>query len=303
MVTDLRELYLNKSPYLFLGVSGDPLKTPYSIVGVPFDTTSSFRSGSRFAPIHIRLISQSLETYSLRADVDVEDFPPHDEGDIIVSPGEISWTFRAVEEVSGELFNDGRRPAFIGGDHIVSVPIVTGLVKTLGRDTCLIIFDAHLDLRDSYLGNKFSHACVMKRLCEVVDPRSIVIVGVRAFSKNELNDARKMKVKYYTTLNVRRLGVRGVAKAIEDIASSFSRIYISIDTDVFDPAYAPGVQTPEPDGLSPSEVLDILYKIVDSRVVGFDVVEVCPPYDVNDATSALAAKTILELLSYIHVRH
>ena len=302
-MTDLRELYLNKSPYLFLGISGDPSRVSYSIVGVPFDSTSSFRSGSRFAPVHIRLVSQSLETYSMRADVDVEDFPPHDEGDIIVSPGDISWTFRAIEEVSGDLFSSGRKPAFIGGDHIISVPIITGVVKTLGRDVCLILFDAHLDLRDSFLGNKFSHACVAKRLCEVIDPKSIVIVGVRAFSKSEISNARRLKLKYYTTLDVRRLGVRGTAKVIEDFSSAFSKIYISVDTDVFDPAYAPGVQTPEPDGLTPSEVFDILYKIVNSRVIGFDVVEVCPPHDVNDITSALAAKTILELLSYMHISH
>ncbi|MCD6428983.1 MAG: agmatinase [Desulfurococcales archaeon] len=297
----MKELYLNRSPYVFLGVSGDPSKVPYSIVGVPFDSTSSFRSGSRFAPLHIRLISQSLETYSLRADVDVEDFPPYDEGDVIVSPGDASWTFRAIEEVSGELFSSDRRPIFIGGDHIVSVPIITGAVKALGKDLCVILLDAHLDFRDSYLGNKFSHACVTRRLSEVLDPKSILVVGARAFSKSELYDARRLKLKYYTTLDVRRLGVRGTAKAINDFTSSFSRIYISVDLDIFDPAYAPGVQTPEPDGLSPGEIFDILYKVVDSKVVGLDIVEVCPPHDVNDITSALAAKTVLEVISYMHI--
>ena len=297
----MKELYLNKSPYVFLGVSGDPSKVPYSIVGVPFDSTSSFRSGSRFAPLHIRLMSQSLETYSLRADGDVEDFPPHDEGDVIVSPGDISWTFRAIEGVSEELFSSGRKPVLIGGDHIISVPITTGMVKALGKDLCVILLDAHLDLRDSYLGNKFSHACVTRRLCEVLDPRSILVIGARAFSKSELNVARKLKLKYYTTLDVRRLGVRGTAKAINDFTSSFSRVYISVDFDVFDPAYAPGVQTPEPDGLSPGEVFDILFKVINSKVIGLDIVEVCPPYDVNDITAALAAKTVLEVISLMHI--
>ena len=298
----LSELYLIRRPYAFLGINGDPSRSPVSVVGVPFDSTNSFRSGSRFAPSRIRLVSQSLETYSFRCGVDLELQPPYDEGDIAVSHGDTVTTLRNVAVVSSDLLGKGRIPVFIGGDHIITYGVIDGVTQHLGHAPCVIVFDAHLDLRPEYLGYRWSHACTTRRLIEIVGSSNVLVIGVRAASKNEVEDTRKLGVKYITSFDLTRKSMREVTNKVKDLTHHCTEIYFSIDMDVMDPAYAPGVATPEPEGITPTQLLDILWRLVDERIVGADVVEVNPLVDTSDITSFLAAKVLMELVSFMQAK-
>ncbi len=298
----LSELYLVRRPYAFLGINGDSSQSSVSIVGVPFDSTNSFRSGSRFAPSRIRLVSQSLETYSFRCGVDLELQPPHDEGDVAVSHGDTVATLKNVAVVTSDMLGRGRIPVFIGGDHIITCGVIDGATQHLGHAPCVVVFDAHLDLRPEYLGYRWSHACTTRRLTEVVGSNNIVIIGVRAASKSEVEDARKLGVKYVTSFDIMRKSIREITNKVKDLTSHCPKIYFSIDMDVIDPAYAPGVATPEPEGITPTQLLDVLWRLTDERTLGADVVEVNPLVDTSDITSFLAAKTLIELISFIQAR-
>jgi len=295
----LRKVYLSPHTLTFLGTQGDPGRTLFSVIGVPLDSTSSFRSGTRFAPYSIRLMSQSLETMSLRTGIDVEDYAPYDEGNVSISHGNVDLSLRYVEAVCEDLVREGRLPILLGGEHTISVGSIRGIFKALGSDTCYLVLDAHADYRSEYLGFKLSHACTTRRVRELLGPSNVFIIGLRALSKDELRSLKVDGVRYVTSIDVLRLGAREVARRVNDFKSTCSRLYVSIDMDVFDPAYAPGVTTPEPEGLSPTLVFGVLSRVLDKSVVGIDVVEVSPPYDVGMITSALAAKVVLESIAYI----
>ncbi len=298
----LSELYLVRRPYAFLGINGDPTRSPVSVVGIPFDSTSSFRSGSRFAPSRIRLVSQSLETYSFRCGVDLELQPPYDEGDIAVSHGDAVTTLKNVAVVTSDLLGKGRIPIFIGGDHIITYGVIDGATQHLGHAPCIIVFDAHLDLRPEYLGYRWSHACTTRRLVEIVGGNNVLVIGARAASKNEIEDARKLGIRYLTSFDLMHKSIREVANKVKDITSHCTEVYFSIDLDVIDPAYAPGVATPEPEGITPTQLLDILWRLTDERTIGADIVEVNPLVDTSDITSFLAAKVFIELISFIQAK-
>lgn len=285
----LHELYLVKNPYVFTGISADVHKTPFTVIGIPLDSSSSFRGGSRFAPAKIRQVSASLELYCLSVDIDLEKVLVHDAGDIAIVHGNIETSLRRVELVIGELAKH-RKLLVIGGEHIITY----GAIKGIGRDTKIIVLDAHADMRYEYLGYKLSHACTIRRIIETVGVENVMLVGPRAFSSEELEFIRKSGVKLITTYAIRSLGIREVVRRIDDFLENAKNVYVSIDMDVFDPAYAPGVQTPEPDGLAPWQVFTLLTRILDERVTILDIVEVTPPYDPSDITSFLAAKLLIE---------
>jgi len=282
-----------------MGVQGDPEKTPFSIYGVPFDSTNSFRGGSRFAPLHIRMASQSLEAYSFRASFDLEGNPPFDEGDIFVVHGSAEATLRNVSLVAEEGFRT-RKPIFIGGDHIITHGIIEGAIKA-GSRPCLLIFDAHLDFRNDYLGYRLSHACTARRVSERVGAENIIVAGVRAADHSEIKEAKQLGLKYITMLEIMRGTQRDFMRRLRKMLEGCRQVYLSIDMDVIDPAYAPGVATPEPEGLTPTQLLNTLYNIVDERFIGADIVEVNPLGDLSDITSFLAARIIMEIISYLHV--
>ncbi len=294
----MKELYLIQTPYIFLGIQGNPRKTPFSIVGVPFDSTNSFRAGSRFAPLSIRVASQSLETYSFRSGVDLEINPPFDEGDVAVTHGSAEATLRNIAAVSEELARVGRVPAVIGGDHTITYGVIEGLVRA-GIKPCLLVFDAHLDFRPEYQGYKWSHACVLRRVSELVGARNLHVVGVRAVSADEVKDAKALGLNYLSMLTILKSTLRSASSRIKKGLENCTHIYISVDMDALDPAYAPGVATPEPEGMTPTQLLNMLHSIIDERIVGFDVVEVDPQVDTSSITSFLAARVMLEIMSYV----
>lgn len=296
----MKELYVVRTPYIFNGVISRHEKNLFAVVGVPLDSTSSFRGGCRFAPYNIRLASQTLELLSLRTLVNIEEVPIEDIGDVAIPHGDVVRSLNIIENVISEVISDGLRPVVIGGEHILSLGVIRGIVKALGSDVCFLCFDAHSDFRYEYLGVRYSHACTTRRIYEILGSQRIYLTGVRAISNEEYKDIKNSNIKYITSHQIRSLGFREVSRNIIKSLDQCRKLYISIDLDVVDPAYAPGVTTPEPEGITPTELLDILQALIDERVIGFDLVEVTPSYDSSMITSILAAKVINEVIGMIY---
>ncbi len=298
----LASLYLTRAPLYFGGEDVEPSKAEAIVVGVPFDFTSTYRPGSRFAPRAIREAAANIEFYSLRAgvDLDAESIYLSDLGDIAVS-SKVDETLKRIETVVSELAStwSDKLLVILGGEHSISLGVTRGLLKALNTQPCLVVFDAHLDLRSEYMGERYSHASVMRRISELIGDR-IAYIGVRALTREEVEYAKNMGLPMITSRDIRLLGVSESARRIASWLRSrgCSEAYVSIDVDVLDPAYAPGVGNPEPEGIEPWTMLDILYKIFTlygkpPRVV--DIVEVSPPHDCGNVTSVVAAKIVVEV--------
>jgi agmatinase len=254
----------------------------FVVLGVPFDATSSFRSGSRFAPNRIREASYNFESYLMEHDIDLTDIPFHDAGNLD-EYGNVDEMIKNVEEKIKKILP--KFPILIGGEHSLTI----GAVKPF-RDVSVVFIDAHLDFRDEYLGIKNSHACVSRRVSEIVGIENVFSIGIRSFSREEKNDAEKMGLKYFSSSDVKEKGVESVIKNLD----LKKKVYLSLDMDGIDPSFAPGVGNPEPFGLTPADVVKCI-KILSGRLIGFDIVEVCSPYD-NGNTSLLGARIIRDLI-------
>jgi agmatinase len=290
-------VYIAESPESFGGYKAPRERTPYSLIGFPYDSTSSFRTGQRFGPSSIRMASRYIEFNSLRAGLDVDEIGGiADEGDVSVVYGDPKETVRRVEEIYSELIlEENRFPILVGGEHLGSLGALSAYRKS---NPCIIWVDAHLDLRKDYLGCKYSHASVIRRLNEKYGGRiRVFYLGVRGFSEEEYEYAVNKEYTIVTSLEALRLGENMVTLKLKNFLADCEHYYISIDMDAFDPSFAPGVGNPEPEGLYPTLVLDILWNIVDNRLLGFDVMETSPIYDPSGITSILASKLIVELVA------
>ncbi|BEP18195.1 agmatinase [Pyrofollis japonicus] len=302
----LADLYLTRGSMVFGGVEAKPEDSIALIVGIPYDATSSFRPGSRFAPQAIRNAATNIEFYSLRAMIDVDDYRIGDLGDIYL-PLNPRDALRRIEDVAYELaeqYSGDKLLVFLGGEHTITIATF-GAIKRKYSDTCFLVFDAHFDLRNQYMEDPFSHACVLRRIVEKYGSDKVFVVGVRAFTREEIEYANSAGIRYLTSHSIRLLGLR---EAIDRIkrwlrTAECSTVYVSIDMDVFDPAYAPGVGNPEPEGLEPWQVFDILFKSIkesNAKIIAADIVEVSPPHDCSGITSILAARTAVELIA-LHI--
>ncbi|MEO2069203.1 MAG: agmatinase [Desulfurobacteriaceae bacterium] len=254
-----------------------------SIFGIPYDSTTCFRAGTRFGPSGVRNFSENLETYSPALKRDLEDLDFVDLGDIEISVSPEKM-IKEVEEFLTE--KKVGTPVMIGGDHSVSYPVIKYLTEKYGKLT-VVQFDAHADLRDEYTGTKFSHACVMKRALEL--GCDLIQVGIRSGTKEEFELMEDSKsIIYLPTPD-------NLPKVLEEVETP---VYITIDIDFFDPSFAPGTGTPEHCGFSPVEFFETIYKLPPVNIVGFDVVEISPPYDPSGITQALGAKIIRELMLF-----
>ncbi len=247
----------------------------YVIFGIPYDATQSFKPGSRFAPAAIREASWNLESYSTYFDFDLDSAKVCDAGNVNCN-GNFEDIIRNVKS----FMKFRGFPIALGGEHTISFAVTRNL-----KDCCYVVFDAHFDLRNEFDGTKFSHACTTRRVLE--DGKRAVILGVRSGTKGEIEFASKAGVKWLYSWEY---DVDRALKLVKD----FDRIYLSLDMDVFDPSFAPGVSTPEPFGIAPIDLLKFVSAIAD-RLVGFDVVEVVP--DSNKITQTLAAKLVLEVIA------
>lgn len=280
-------------PCVFSGKSTPYKDAVYVVIGVPYDRTSTYRSGSRFAPSAIREASANIETFSMRAAVDVEDLKICDAGDMNVTddPAE---TIERIRLLVHQVAADGKIPVILGGEHTVSLGGVRALV---GTD--VVSFDAHMDLRDEYNGDLLSHASVMRRISEHVGLDRIVQIGTRAVCKEELEFSKR--ISYISAIDLHRNTVERSLDVLRKILDGRQDLYVTVDMDVLDPAYAPAVGNPEPDGLSPNILLSLLQEVCKKNVMAIDLAEVTPHYD-SGATAVQAAKVLFESLCYIETR-
>jgi agmatinase len=260
----------------------------YVVAGIPFDSSESYRSGSREAPQAIREASREIEDYDMLEDFDLLELAIADIGDIEVSFGSNQETRKRVVETVRFILDNNAVPVLLGGEHTVSA----FAIEAFPKDTLFLSFDAHLDFREDYLNNRYSHACVLRRAAEHVGYENVVAVGVRSACKEELEDAKRLEVSFIPfdeCYDLEALETR-LKKAVEG-----RNIYLSIDMDVFDPKDARGVANPEPPGFFFFDFLKILDFIKGATLVGLDVTEVVPRYDAY--TPVLAAKLIFKVLA------
>ncbi len=264
----------------------------YVIFGVPFDGTSSFRSGSRWAPDAMRQASENFETYNHHFDIDYQDLLIHDAGNL-EHYTTVDDTLQELSFAVEPIVADGKIPIMLGGEHSLTLPCVKACAKYSDEDIAFVVLDAHFDLREEYSGVTYSHACVSRHILNEVTDKYVTI-GVRSGPREEWTYARENGIKYYTPDDVREKGIKEVLSEIIDYLGS-SKIYLSLDMDALDPAYAPGLGTPEPFGLSDIEVRDVIHSLA-PRSIGFDIVEIAPEYD-SGQTALLGTKMLREFIA------
>jgi agmatinase len=284
-----RELFVSPSP-TFSGYQRIFGESDYVVLGVPFDATSTYRTGARFAPLAIREASLNIETHSFRSGIDLEDLGIHDLGDLHIL-GETERTLKRLEKVARELLSTRKLPVFIGGEHTITL----GVVRAIGRNAAILNLDAHLDLRNEYMGVETSHTTFMRRIHEQVHPVQIIEIGTRAVCREEREYAQKPDIHFVTIQQIYHDGIERICKDIQELLADIEKIYLTIDMDVLDPAFAPGVQNPEADGLTMNALLNLVNRLCDRRVVALDLVEVAPNYD-NGTTAIQAARILFEAL-------
>jgi agmatinase len=286
------ELYTSQ-PNVFGGKQKPYDEAHYVIFGVPFDATSSYRTGARFMPNAVRQASLNIETYSFRSGQDLEDVPIHDAGDLDVSL-DAKQTVEMCSLVTADVLAAGKVPVAVGGEHTVTLGILKGYGEK-AKQTAVVSFDAHLDLRKEFLGLKLSHTTFMRLVSEQVKPAKIIEVGTRSVCQEELNYAKKANINFITTQDIKAEGAKQTTKKLTEMLAPYRNVYLSVDMDVLDPAFAPAAQNPEADGITTGDLLDIVCALCDERVVGFDVLEIAPVYD-QGISAIAAAKVIFEML-------
>lgn len=281
-----------KIPYIerkaaFMGSSEEFTRCEKVIIGIPMDLTTSFRPGTRLAPYRIREVSEGIEEYSVYQDKSLEDIDFYDAGDIVIPYGNVEESLHRIEEAAASLIKAGKKVFALGGEHLVSLPLINAY-KNFYPDLAVIQFDAHADLRPDYLGESLSHATVMRRVVEVIGSGNLYQLGIRSGTREEME---------YAVLNT-NMYLNQLSSALEEVKASIGRrkVYVTLDIDVLDPAFAPGTGTPEAGGFSSRELLEALLALRGLDIVGFDLVEISPPYEQNDNTSLLGAKILREVL-------
>jgi agmatinase len=291
-----------KNDEYFLGIKMEKLNLAnLCIVGIPWDLSSTFRKGVHEAPPVIRKIAKDDLYGDFTEDgVDLTRiWRVFDYGDVEVAKSTDEMRKR-VYNIIRNLYNDKLRFIFLGGDHFITYFTLHALTQLNKENWGLIYLDAHPDLEEEYKGDRYMHGSVVKRLIEETNlrPQSVVEVGIRHFQPYELKWANDVGMKIMPTVEFERLGANGAAKRVlKLLPKDVDRVYLSIDLDILDPAYAPGLTYPEPGGISTRNLLDFIHGLKELEIVAFDVVELCPPYDNRSSITAIGAiKIILETL-------
>lgn len=277
------ELYTN--PAVLLSGEGEPAAT---ILGVPFDSTHSYRPGCRFAPDYIRGVFNNIEVFHPGIGVDLEQASLRDLGNLVqtVDP---AGMVEMVRKVVGEMNQGGAVSVVLGGEHLVTLGSYTAFPEGTG----LVVLDAHYDLRDQYAGARLSHASFLRRIAEGRDGSDILHVGGRAFAGEELAYLRESGIGVVSDSDVRE---GSGPSMIREFAGRYEAVYVSVDMDVVDPAFCPGVGNPEAGGITSRELLEMVESLPGGRVAGADIVELNPQYD-SGAGGALAAKVLSVLVA------
>jgi len=258
------------------------------IFGVPFDSTHSYKPGCRFGPDVIRDAFNNIEIFQPEFGIDLETVNINDLGNTkhTVVAAEM---LQMVENITSELKEQNKQLIILGGEHLVTL----GSFTCFPKDTGYVVFDAHYDLRDQYADIKLSHAAYLRRIIEKRGSENIVHVGARAFVKEELAFLKEHNI---STVSDKEIRDGSGPKLLKDITSTFDNIYLSIDLDVLDPAFAPGVGNPEAVGISSRELYDLVTTLQNKKIVAADIVELNPTYD-NGATASMAAKMISTIIA------
>ena len=258
------------------------------IFGVPFDSTHSYKPGCRFGPDVIRDAFNNIEIFQPEFGIDLETVNINDLGNTkhTVVAAEM---LQMVENITSELKKQNKQLIILGGEHLITL----GSFTCFPKDTGYVVFDAHYDLRDQYADIKLSHAAYLRRIIEKRGSENIVHVGARAFVKEELAFLKEHNI---STVSDKEIRDGDGPKLLKDITSTFDSIYLSIDLDVLDPAFAPGVGNPEAVGISSRELYDLVTTLQNKKIVAADIVELNPTYD-NGATASMAAKMISTIIA------
>ena len=278
---------LNKNIQTFIACDSEYSEAETVLFGAGFDGTTSFRPGTRFAPEAIRSESFGIETYSPYQDKDMLDYAYFDSGDLELPFGDTEKVLADIQQRSETILSDGKRPFTIGGEHLVTLGSVRAVKEKYG-ELYIIHFDAHADLRDDYLGQKLSHACVLRRCHELVGDGHIFQFGIRSGDREEFEFAKK-----HTVMN--KFSLDGLAGTVEKLRGK--NVYLTVDMDVLDPSVFPGTGTPEAEGVTFKELREAVTLVCSQlNIVGCDVNELSPHYDPTGVSTAVACKLIREIL-------
>lgn len=271
---------LNKNIETFIGCDNEYDDSKIVIFGAPFDSTTSYRPGTRFASRTMRAESYGLETYSPYQNLDLEDYAVFDAGDPELCFGDAELALNDITDITRTILNDGKLPMMIGGEHLVTLGAVRAVAEKY-PDLHIIHFDAHADLRDDYLGAKLSHASVLHRCWDIVGDGKIFQFGIRSGDRSEFEWGKNHVATHlfdFETLD----------EVIEQLGDT--PVYFTLDLDVLDPSIFPGTGTPEAGGATFKELLEAVLKLGKLNIVGTDINELSPPLDTSGASTAVALK-------------
>jgi agmatinase len=264
-----------------------PLKEASAVIlGCPYDGSASFRPGARFGPSAIRRASWGIETYSPYLKKDLGQFLIHDMGDLELPLGEKKISLDLIRKAVRKILSGNKFPILLGGDHLITLPVVEELVKNYPR-LQIVHIDAHTDLREEYLGESASHSTVMKRVVDHLGEGRLFQIGIRSGTEDEFKLARKMK----SIIPFDPGSLRSMINRLKN-----QPVYITLDLDVMDPSLLPGVGTPEPGGFTFHEFISLLKILQALHVVGFDIVELTPDYDPTQISSITASIILREMI-------
>ncbi|MDR0764908.1 MAG: agmatinase [Synergistaceae bacterium] len=270
----------------FIGCDSSYEDARIALFGAPFDSTASFRPGARFAPQAMRAESAGIETFSPYLDRCIEDAAVFDAGDLELPFGNASRALDEIERFCARVLADGKTPVMIGGEHLATLGAVRAAAKKY-RGLAVIHFDAHADMRDDYIGEKLSHATVIRRVWELVGDNSVFQFGIRSGCREEFEWGRKH-------VSTERFGAKSLRAATETLKDR--PVYVTIDLDVLDSSEFPGTGTPEAGGFSFAELLESVGACAELNIIGFDLCELSPHYDASGISTAAACKTLRETL-------
>lgn len=275
----------------FLANTRDFEEAKAVILGLPMDYTVSFRPGSRLGPQRIREVSYGVEEYSFYLDRSLFERSYFDAGDLALPIGNVDASMEVIRDAIRAVLRAGKIPFSLGGEHLVSWPVIQAMAEKY-PNLAIVHFDAHADLREDYLGEPNSHATVMRRAAELVGPKNLYQFGIRSGTREERKYAEANTNTFFNQIH----------PALSQVIPELRRrpVYISLDIDVVDPAFAPGTGTPEPGGCTSSDIIQAIHLLGQCKVVGFDLVEVSPALDLSQITAILAAKLLREaILSFV----
>ncbi len=281
---------MEKNIFTFIGCDAEYDESKTVIFGAPFDSTASYRPGTRFASSAMRNESFGIETYSPYQDKDLLDTRIFDGGDLELCFGNPESALSDIYDLTKRILSDEKLPLMIGGEHLVALGAVRAAAEKY-PELNIIHFDAHADLRDDYLGQKLSHACVMRRCHEILGDGRIFQFGIRSGDREEFYWGKN---HVYTN----KFNFDGLDEVVLNLKNK--PVYFTLDLDVLDPSCFPGTGTPEAGGVSFNELMWAVKKLTALNVVGIDVNELSPMLDQSGASTALACKLLREILLYFY---